>query len=51
MAVHGFDDRLRSVDVANLVTEASDAPVLSGLVDCGGDVGVEVGTLLQDVIE
>ncbi|KAJ6437831.1 LOW QUALITY PROTEIN: ubiquitin-conjugating enzyme variant MMS2 [Purpureocillium lavendulum] len=51
LAVHGLDDGGGRVDVADLVPQTRDAPGLGGVVDGSGDVGVEGGTLLEDVVE
>jgi len=45
LTVHGFDDAVGGVDVADLVAQAHDAPFAGGFVDCFGDVGVEGGAL------
>ena len=49
--MHGFDDAGRGVDVADLVTQAHNAPFAGGFVDGFGDVGVEGGALAEDVVE
>lgn len=49
--MHGFDDAVRGVDVANLVAQAHNAPFAGGFVDGFGDVGVKGGALAQDVVE
>ena len=51
LAVHGADDLVGGVDVADLVAEADDAPVSGGFVDGFGDVGVEGRAFAEDVVE
>lgn len=49
--MHGLNDTVRGVDVADLIAQADDAPFARGFVDSFGDVGVEGGALTQDVVE
>ncbi len=51
LLVHGGHHILRGVDVADLVTQALDAPVEGGLVDHTDDVGVEGGAIRQRPVQ
>ena len=51
LSMHGGDDAVGRVDVADLVAETGHAPVLRGFVDGLGDVVVEVGAFFEDMVE
>lgn len=51
LSVHGLEHVCRWVDIADLVSEALDAPAFRGLVDGSGDVAVQVLALLEDVVQ
>src|SRR5687768_3884937 len=51
LTVHGLDNGSGRVDVADLVSQASDAPCFSGVVDGGGDVCIQGCALLENMIE
>ena len=51
LPVHRLHHARGRMDVADLVAQAHNAPVLRGLVDGSGDVGVQIGALFENVVE